>query len=111
MQQGEEMEHYRFILYVTGVTARTERAVVNLRRLCDEDLRGRYEPRSWTSSTDPMLPKRKILATPLLVKESPLPKRRITGDLSDARRVLHVLGLTAEPHPHRGDLHDLAAFQ
>jgi circadian clock protein KaiB len=103
MQQGEEMEHYRFILYVTGVTARTERAVVNLRRLCDEELRGRYEltivdvlDRPDVAETE------RILATPLLVKESPLPKRRITGDLSDARRVLHVLGLTAEPHPRGG---------
>ena len=99
------MEHYRFILYVTGVTARTERAVVNLRRLCDEELRGRYELTIVDVLDRPDVAEaERILATPLLVKESPLPKRRITGDLSDPRRVLHVLGLTAEPHPGGGEL-------
>ena len=100
---GEEMQHYRFVLYVTGVTARTERAIVNLRRLCDEELHGRYDltivdvlDRPDVAETE------RILATPLLVKDAPLPKRRITGDLSDPRRVLHVLGLIAEPYPRGG---------
>ncbi len=37
----------------------------------------------------------KILATPMVVKELPLPIRRIIGDLSDSERVL--LGLDLRP--------------
>ena len=101
--QGEEM-HYRFILYVTGVTTRTERAIVNLRRLCDEELGGRYDLTIVDVLDRPDVAEaQKILATPLLVKDAPLPKRRITGDLSDPRRVLHVLGLISELHPRGGE--------
>jgi len=101
--QAEDMEHYQFTLYVTGVTARTERAILNLRRLCDEELHGRYDLTIVDVLDRPDIAEaQKILATPLLVKEAPLPKRRITGDLSDPRRVLHVLGLIAEPHPRAG---------
>ena len=35
----------------------------------------------------------RILATPLLVRVSPPPVRRIVGDLSDADRVVWTLGL------------------
>jgi circadian clock protein KaiB len=35
----------------------------------------------------------RILATPLLVREEPLPVRRIAGDLSDPERVVWTLGL------------------
>ena len=35
----------------------------------------------------------RILATPLLVRVSPEPVRRIVGDLSDAERVVWTLGL------------------
>lgn len=37
----------------------------------------------------------RILATPTLIRESPLPRRRITGDLSDATRVLQLIGTSA----------------
>jgi circadian clock protein KaiB len=37
----------------------------------------------------------RILATPLLVRVSPLPERRVAGDLSDPERVLWSLGLRA----------------
>ena len=36
-----------------------------------------------------------ILATPTLVKESPLPGRRLIGDLSDTHRVMAGLHLPA----------------
>ena len=43
---------------------------------------------------EPALAEReRILATPLLVRVSPPPVRRIVGDLSDADRVVWTLGL------------------
>jgi circadian clock protein KaiB len=45
----------------------------------------------------------KILATPTVIKELPLPIRRIIGDMSDSDRVLLGLdlqgSLTTEGHP------------
>ena len=35
--------HYVLRLYVTGTTARSARAVVNIRKICEEHLHGRYE--------------------------------------------------------------------
>lgn len=34
-----------------------------------------------------------VFATPLLVRESPLPERRVVGDLQNIEAVLHHLGL------------------
>lgn len=36
-----------------------------------------------------------MVAAPTLVRVSPGPTRRVAGDLTDARRILHGLGLDA----------------
>ena len=36
-----------------------------------------------------------LVALPLLIKKSPLPERRMIGDLSDTQKVLKGLGLTS----------------
>ncbi|HET9441052.1 MAG TPA: circadian clock KaiB family protein [Longimicrobiales bacterium] len=88
------MTIYRFFLFVTGATPRTEQAIANLRRLCDEQLQGNYELTIVDVLDRPEVAEQeRILATPMLVKEAPLPRRRITGDLSDPRQVLTMLGL------------------
>jgi circadian clock protein KaiB len=35
----------------------------------------------------------RLLATPALVRQAPLPVRRVVGDLTNTRQVLHALGL------------------
>ena len=37
-----------------------------------------------------------LIALPLLVRKSPLPERRMIGDLSDTNKVLKLLGLSTE---------------
>jgi circadian clock protein KaiB len=82
-------------LYITGRTQRSERAVRNLRKICDEELDERYEIRIIDVLERPQLAEdEKIMATPTLIKELPPPLRRIIGDLSDKDRVL--LGLDLE---------------
>jgi circadian clock protein KaiB len=89
-------------LYVTGRTPRAERAIANLRRICDEDLRGQYEMQVIDVLEHPQLAEdEKILATPTLIKQLPPPLRRIIGDLSDKERVL--LGLDFSPAGTIGD--------
>ena len=76
-------------LYVTGQTARSARAIANLRRICDEELGGEYDMKVIDVLERPQLAEdEKILATPTLIKELPLPIRRIIGDLADTEKVL-----------------------
>jgi circadian clock protein KaiB len=86
------MDKYMLTLYVTGQTARSQQAIANLQRICDEDLGGRYEMRVVDVLEHPQLAEdQKILATPTVVKELPPPLRRLIGDLSNKDQVL--LGL------------------
>ncbi len=98
------MPKFLFKLFVTGQTPRSQRAVANLRRLCEEELGQEYEMVVIDVLERPQMAEdEKILATPTLVKELPLPPRRVIGDLSDPAKVL--LGLDLEPHrtAHRTD--------
>jgi circadian clock protein KaiB len=83
---------YRLRLYITGRTAHSNRAIENLRQICESELNGQYEVEVIDVLENPGLAEReKILATPTLVKRLPEPVRKIIGDLSDRERVL--LGL------------------
>ena len=87
-------------LYITGQTPKSERAIANMRRICEEDLEGQYELVIIDVLERPQLAEdEKILATPTLTKELPLPLRRIIGDLSDSDKVL--LGLDMRPYTAR----------
>jgi circadian clock protein KaiB len=89
-------EKYLLRLYVAGLTARSTRAIENIRRVCAQYLEGRYELEVIDLHQDPHLAKEdKILAAPTLVKSLPPPLRRIIGDLSDEDRVL--VGLDLQP--------------
>jgi circadian clock protein KaiB len=88
------MNHYLLKLYVTGQTPRSQRAIANLRRICEEELGGAYEMIVIDVLERPQLAEHeKILATPTVVKELPTPIRRVIGDLSDSERVLLGLDL------------------
>jgi circadian clock protein KaiB len=88
------MNRYVLKLYITGHTSRSQRAIANLRRICEEELSGEYEIEVIDVLEWPLLAEReKILATPTVVKELPTPIGRVIGDLSDSERVLRGLGL------------------
>ncbi|MEX2284150.1 MAG: circadian clock protein KaiB [Gemmatimonadota bacterium] len=92
------MSKYLLKLYVTGKTARAERAIENLRRVCDEDLSAEYELQIIDVLENPQMAEDdRILATPTLIKQLPLPLRRIIGDLSDKEKVLLGLEVRAAP--------------
>jgi circadian clock protein KaiB len=95
---------YLLKLYVTGQSPRTEKAVANLRRICEEDLHGRYELQIIDVLENPQLAEdAKILATPTLIKRLPPPLRRVIGDLSDKEKVLLGLDVWPEDPPFRDD--------
>ncbi|MBL8362708.1 MAG: circadian clock protein KaiB [Rubrivivax sp.] len=89
------MTKFKLRLYITGRTSQSQRAIDNLRTLCERDLQGAYEVDVIDVLEHPaMAEKEKILATPTLVKRLPEPVRKIIGDLSDREKVL--LGLDVE---------------
>lgn len=90
------MSEYVLKLYVTGRSPRAERAIENLRRLCEEELAGCYELQIIDVLEHPSLAEdERILATPTLIKQLPPPLRRVIGDLSDKDKVLLGLDLRA----------------
>lgn len=88
------MDKHILKLYVTGQTPASERAIANLRRICEHDLGGKYEMVIIDVLERPQLAEdEKILATPTLIKALPPPLRRVIGDLSDSEKVLIGLDL------------------
>lgn len=87
-------ERYVLRLYVTGMTARATRAIENVRKICEEHLKGRYDLEVIDVYQQPILARdEQIIAAPTLVKRLPLPLRRIIGDMSQRDRVLVGLDL------------------
>jgi circadian clock protein KaiB len=81
-------------LFVNGKSTYAERAIRNLRRICEDDLAGRYELTIIDVLERPDLAEAKgIVATPTLIKELPPPSWRLVGDLSDTPQVRFRLGL------------------
>jgi circadian clock protein KaiB len=86
-------------LFIAGRTPRTDHAVATLRQLIEQRLSDHQcELVIIDVLTDPQQAEaRHILATPTLIKVSPLPQRRIIGDLADADGLLAALSLSPEP--------------
>jgi circadian clock protein KaiB len=81
-------------LYVAGQTPRSKAALENLRKICEEHLRGRYRLEVVDLARNPALARTdKILAIPTLVRSLPTPISRIIGDLSDEDQVLMGLNV------------------
>jgi circadian clock protein KaiB len=90
--------HYRLRLFVTGTTPRSARAIQNLRTICQDYLEGRYDLEVIDIYQHPEhVRAEQIVVTPTLVKQSPLPVRKLIGDLSDTARVLAALDIVARP--------------
>jgi circadian clock protein KaiB len=87
---------YLLKLYITGYTPRSQRAISNLIHLCESQLQNRHEIVIIDVLEQPQVAEaEKILVTPTLIKEFPLPKVRIIGDLSDTQTVILGLNITA----------------
>ena len=85
---------YRLQLFVTGTTPRSARAIQNLRTICEDNLQGRYDLDVIDIYQHPEHVKaEQIVVTPTLVKQFPLPLRKLIGDLSDTERVLDALDI------------------
>ncbi len=87
-------EVYLLKLYITGASPNSVKAVNNIKNICEQFLKNRYELEIIDIYQQPMLAsKEQIIALPLLVKTFPLPVKRLIGNMSDKSQVLKGLDL------------------
>jgi circadian clock protein KaiB len=81
-------------LYVAGQTPKAITAFTNLKKICEEQLDGKYSIEVIDLLENPQLANEyQIVALPTLIRKLPVPVRKIIGDLSDTERVLIGLDL------------------
>jgi circadian clock protein KaiB len=92
---AEGTETFLLKLYVAGQTPKSLAAITNLKKICEEHLKGRYEIEVIDLIEEPALARsNQILAIPTLVRSLPVPISRIIGDLSNESQVLMGLNIT-----------------
>ena len=94
MKSNDQMWELR--LYIAGKTAKSVAALQNLKKYCEEHLKGKYKIEVIDLLVHPQLAEGdQILAIPTLVRKVPEPIRKIIGDLSNEEKVL--VGLNIRP--------------
>lgn len=94
--EGEAAQRFDLKLYVAGATARSLRAIANVKTICEQHLKDRYRLSVVDVYRHPELARRdQIVAVPTLIKRLPEPLRLLVGDLSRTEQVLQGLGLAA----------------
>jgi len=89
-------EKWELRLYVAGQTPNCVKAFSNLKKICEEHLKGQYKIQVIDLLEDPQLAKGdQITAIPTLIRKLPPPIRKIVGNLSKTERVL--VGLDLKP--------------
>ena len=85
---------YVLRLFISGFTPRSQRAIANLKDICDRYLAGRYRIEVVDLYQSPGLAhEEQIVAVPTLLRISPIPRRRIIGDLAQVDKVLHAIDI------------------
>jgi circadian clock protein KaiB len=93
---------FALLLFVSGASSASARAIRNVQTLCEEYLHGRYDLTVLDVHHHRELARvHRVLATPTLVKAQPPPERMLVGEFSDYPHVLTGLGIEAAPQ--RGD--------
>jgi circadian clock protein KaiB len=89
-----ESDRWVLRLYVAGQTPKALKAFANLKKICEDQLNGKYSIEVIDLLVNPQLGvEDQILALPTLVRKLPVPVRKIIGDLSDTEHVLVGLDL------------------
>ncbi len=93
-EKSVKVVQYELHLYVAGQTPKSLIAFDNLKKICEEHLKGKYHIEIIDLLKDPQLASGdQILAIPTLVRKLPEPIKKIIGDLSNTERVLIGLDL------------------
>jgi circadian clock protein KaiB len=95
MQETKNLPNdYILKLYITGASPNSAKAISNIKKICEEHLQNGYKLEIIDIYQQPgVARKEEIVALPLLVKSSPLPVKRLIGNMSDTKKVLKGLEL------------------
>ncbi len=97
---GRQKEKFILRLFITGTTPASTAAILNLKKICDEYLDGRYELDVIDIYQHPEAARdEQIIAAPTLIKKLPLPIRKFIGNMADKERILAGLNLEAHDVP------------
>ena len=89
-------EFYRLRLYIAGQTPNSTAAIANLKKICEDKLKGKYRIEVVDLLEKPQLAKGdQIIAIPTLVRRLPPPVKKIIGNLSKTESV--IVGLDLQP--------------
>ena len=92
----DESMEFNLRLYVAGQTPKSLTAIANLKKICEENLAGRYKIEVIDLVVTPQLAAGdQIVAIPTLVRRLPPPLKRMIGDLSNSEKV--IVGLDLRP--------------
>jgi circadian clock protein KaiB len=95
-QPGSHSRPAKYVLrlYVSGSTLKSALAVENIKRICEQHLKNRYDLKVIDIYQQPKLAREEqIVAVPTLIKMLPKPLRRLVGDMSNLNKVLFGLDL------------------
>ena len=93
-EASEPQGKYILRLYITGMTPKSRLAVKNIKKVCEENLKGRYELEVIDIRQQPELAQEaNLIVAPTLVKKLPLPLKKLIGDMSDKEKVLAGLNI------------------
>jgi circadian clock protein KaiB len=98
---GRALRRAKYILrlYVTGSSARSLKAVYNLKKICEEHLPD-YDLEVIDIYKNPDAAREEqIIAAPTLVKKLPQPLRKFVGDLSNTQKILIGLDIYKRQEP------------
>lgn len=88
------LEKYVFRLYVANSKPKSLRAINQIKNLCEERLKGRYELEVIDIYQHPeLLEEDQVFASPTLIKKLPLPLQKLIGDMSDTEKLMICLDL------------------
>jgi len=98
---------YMLRLYVAGAAGNSHQAIVNVRKLCEEHLQGRYNLEIRDISQRPILSEDvQIHVAPTLIRLLPLPVRRYVGNMAVTPSIMlgfEVCKTTARLAPENND--------
>ena len=93
-QYFRDAEDYKFILFVSGMSLKSLRAIENIKKIGEDYFKSNFDlqiidirQNSYQATNY------QIIAVPTLIKVSPAPPRIIIGDLSDTNKVLRILDI------------------
>ncbi len=88
---------YTLRLYVAGLSPRSQKAIENIKTICNKYLKDAYELIIQDIYQNPIIAvNNQIIAVPTLIKELPLPLRKFVGDMSNLEKLLVGLDIQSK---------------